>query len=79
MTRGSDAFSMPYALIVTVAAIALAGVYVFLTESSFWSKGLVTVLLLVSFAWGYGFFLQVGLGIFLALYLTYLKARWQDD
>ena len=70
---------MPYTLIVTVAAVALAGVYVCVTESSFWSKGLVTVLLLASFAWRYGFFIQVGLGVFLALYFTYLKARWRDD
>jgi hypothetical protein len=70
---------MPYGLIVTVSAIALCGVFVLLTESSFWSKGLVTVLLLVSFTWRYGFFLQVGLGVFLAFYFTYLKARWRDD
>ena len=69
---------MPYGLIVTVAAIALAGVYVFLTESSFWSKGLVTLLLLASFEWRCGFFVQVGLGMFLAFYLKYLKARWRD-
>jgi hypothetical protein len=66
---------MPYFLIVTVAAIALAGIYVCLTESSFCSKGLVTMLLLVSFVWRYGFFLQVGLGVFLAFYFTYYKAR----
>ena len=70
---------MPYALIVTVAAVALAGVYACVTEASFWSKGLVTVLLLVSFAWRYGFFLQVGLGVFLAFYFRYYKARWRDD
>ena len=70
---------MPYALIVTVAAIALTGVYVCVTHASNWSKALVTVLLLVSFAWRYGFYLQVGLGIFLAFYFTYVKARWQDD
>ena len=68
---------MPYGLIVTVAAIALTGVYVCLTEASFWWKGLVTVLLLVSLAWRYGFFLQVGLGVFLGFYFTYYKARWQ--
>jgi hypothetical protein len=70
---------MPYMVIVTVAAIALAGVYVCVTEASFWSKGLVTVLLLVSFVWRYGLFLQVGLGVFLAFYFTYYKARWRDD
>jgi hypothetical protein len=68
---------MPYTLIVTVAAMALAGIYVVATEASFWSKGLVAVLLLVSFEWRYGFFLQAGLAIFLAFYFRYLKARWK--
>jgi hypothetical protein len=70
---------MPYALIVTVAAIALSGVYVCLTEASNWSKALVTVVLLASFAWRHGFWLQLGLGVFLAFYFTYVKARWQDE
>ena len=70
---------MPYGLIVLVAAIALTGVYVFVTEASYWSKALVTALLLVSFAWRYGLFLRVALGVFLALYFTYLKARWEQD
>jgi membrane protein implicated in regulation of membrane protease activity len=70
---------MPYGLIVTVAAIALTGVYVCVTHASNWSKALVTVVLLVSFAWRYGFYLQLGLGVFLAFYFTYVKARWQDD
>ena len=66
---------MPYGLIVMVASIALAGVYVFASEESFWSKALVAGLLLVSFAWRYGLFLQVALGIFLSLYFTHLKSR----
>jgi hypothetical protein len=66
---------MPYGLIVTLASIALAGVYVFATDAAVWSKALVAALLLLSFAWRYGLFLRVGLGIFLALYLTYLKSR----
>ena len=70
---------MPYGLIVTVAAIALVGVYVCVTQASNWSKALVTAVLLVSFAWGYGFYLQLGLGVFLAFYFTYVKARWQGD
>jgi hypothetical protein len=70
---------MPYAVIVTGLAIALAGVYVVATEASFWSKGLVIALLLVSFEWRYGFLLRVVLGIILALYFSYLKARWRDD
>ena len=70
---------MPYGLIVTVAAIALTGVYVLVTEASYWSKALVVALLLVSFGWRYGLFLQVALGVFLCLYFTYLKARWEQD
>jgi hypothetical protein len=70
---------MPYGIIITVLAIALTGVYVVATEASFWSKGLVIGLLLVSFEWRYGFLLRVGLGIFLAFYFTYLKARWRND
>ena len=70
---------MPYALIVLADSIALTGVYVLVTEASYWSKALVTALLLVSFAWRYGLFLRVALGVFLALYFTYLKARWEHD
>ena len=70
---------MPYALIVLVASVALTGVYIFVTEASYWSKVLVAALLLVSFAWRYGLFLRVALGVFLALYFTYLKARWEHD
>ena len=66
---------MPYGLIVLVASIALTVVYVFVTDASYWSKALVTALLLVSFAWRYGFFLRVALGVFLSLYCTYLKSR----
>jgi hypothetical protein len=70
---------MPYGIIITVLAIALTGVYVVATEASFWSKGLVIGLLLVSLEWRYGFLIRVGLGIFLAFYFTYLKARWRDN
>jgi hypothetical protein len=70
---------MPYGLIVTVGSIALTGVYVFATQASNWSKTLVVALLLASFAWRHGFFLRVGLGVFLALYFTYLNARRQHD
>ncbi len=66
---------MPYGLIVLVVTIALAGVYVFGTDASLWSKALVTGLLFLSFLWRYGFFLRVALGILLCLYFTYLKAR----
>ena len=66
---------MPYGLIVMVASIALAAVYVFASEESFWSKALVAGLLLVSFVWHYGLFLRVALSIVLSLYFTYLKSR----
>ena len=70
---------MPYGFIVMVASIALAGVYVFAAEASFWSKGLVAGLLLVSFVWRYGFFLRVALGVFLSLFFTYLKSRSERE
>ena len=70
---------MPYGLIVLVASIALTVVYVFVTDASYWSKALAAALLLVSFAWRYGFYLRAGLGVVLALYFTYLKARWEHD
>jgi hypothetical protein len=66
---------MPYGLIVLAASVALAGVFVFVSEASFWSKSLVSGLLLLSFVWRYGMYLQVALGIFLSLYFTYLKSR----
>src|SRR6266850_8324744 len=49
---------MAYTFIVLVASIALTAVYVFATEASYWSKGLVVGLLLLSFAWRYGLFLR---------------------
>ena len=70
---------MPYGLIVLVASIALAGVFVFASEASWWSKALVAAVLLASFAWSYGTYLRVGLSIFLSLYFTYLKARCEND
>jgi len=66
---------MPYGLIVLVASVALVVVYVFVTDAAFWSKALVAGLLLLSFAWRYGTFLQAALGVFLSLYFTYLKSR----
>jgi len=70
---------MPYGLIVMVASVALAGVYVFATEASSWSKGLVVGLLLLSCVWRYGVFFQVVLGVYLSLYFTYLKSRSERD
>ncbi len=66
---------MPYGLIVLVAAIALAGVYVFTTQASVWSKGLVAALLLLSFGWSYGYLLQAALAVGISLYLMYHKSR----
>lgn len=66
---------MPYGLIALIASVALTGVYVFVTEASFWSKALVAGLLVVSLVWRYGLFLQVALSVFLLLYFTYLKSR----
>jgi hypothetical protein len=70
---------MPYGLIVLVASIALVIVYVLVTEAPLWSKALVAGLLLLSFAWRYGFFLRVALGISLVLYFTHLKALSERD
>jgi hypothetical protein len=70
---------MPYGLIILVASIALTVVFVFVTDTSYWLKALVTALLVVSFAWRYGFYLRAGLGVFIALFFTYLKARWEHD
>jgi hypothetical protein len=70
---------MPYGLILLVASIALTGVYVFATDAAYWSKALVVALLLVSFAWRYGLFLRVALGVFLSLYFMYLKSRSGTD
>ena len=67
---------MPYGFIALVAAIALKGVFVLVTEAAVWWKVLVVGLLLLSFRWYYGFFLQVLITISLSLYFTYLKARY---
>jgi len=66
---------MPYGLIVLVASIAFTGAFVWLTEASAWWKAVVVGLLVASFFWRYGMFLQAGLGVGLSLYFTYLKAR----
>jgi hypothetical protein len=66
---------MPYGLIVLVASVALTGAFVFVTKASYWWKAVVVGLLVASFFWRYGMFLQVALGVSLSLYFTYLKAR----
>jgi hypothetical protein len=65
---------MPYALVL-IAVIALSGAYIFVTDTPYWSKALVLAVLLLSFFWRYGVFVRLALGIFLALYFTYVKAR----
>jgi hypothetical protein len=70
---------MPYGLIVFVACIALAGVYVFASNAPIWFKVLVATLLFLSFGWRYGLYLRVGIAVFLSLYFTYLKSRWDRD
>ncbi|MGA2555640.1 MAG: hypothetical protein ABSG04_05140 [Verrucomicrobiota bacterium] len=67
---------MPYGLIVLVVSFGLTGAYVFVTDVSRWLKALVVGLLLVSFYWHYGLFLQLALSLCLSLYFTYLKARY---
>ena len=66
---------MPYGLIVTVAAIALVAVYALVTDVTLWLKAVAVVLLLCSFGWRYGVYLQAALGVSISLYFTYLKAR----
>ena len=70
---------MPYGVIVNIASVALAGVYVFATKASVWSKGLVAGMLGLSFVWRHGIYLQVVLGVLLSLYFTYLKSRFERD
>jgi hypothetical protein len=66
---------MPYYFIVLVAVLALASVSVFVAEAAIWLKALVVGLLVLSWFWRYGLFLQVAIGVSLSLYFTYLKAR----
>lgn len=70
---------MPYGFIALIAAIALTGVFVWVTEAAVWCKALVVGLLLLSFRWHYGLFLQVAIAISLSLYFTYLKARYSGE
>ena len=70
---------MPYGFIALFAAIALTGVFVWVTEAAVWCKAVVAGLLLLSFRWHYGLFLQVAITISLSLYFTYLKARYSGE
>ncbi len=65
---------MPYFLIPLIGSIGLTVAYVSVTDAPMWKKVLATLLLLASFAWRYGMFLQVGLSVGLLLYFAYLKA-----
>lgn len=66
---------MPYGLIPLVASIALTGVYLVATEAGYGWKALVLALLVASFLWRYGFYLQVAISIGLSLYFTWLRSR----
>ena len=70
---------MPYGLIVLIASVALTAAFVFVSEATLWSKSLVAGLLLFSFLWRYGLFLQVAIGVFLSLYFVCLKSRSGTD
>jgi hypothetical protein len=70
---------MPYGLIVLVASVALAVVFICVTDAPLWSKTLVMVMLILSFMWRYGTYLQVVQGIGLSLYFTYLRARSEPE
>lgn len=67
---------MPYGFIALFAAIAFTGAFVWVTEAAVWCKAVVVGLLVLSFRWHYGLFLQVAIAISLSLYFTYLKARY---
>lgn len=74
---------MPYYLVVLTASIALVVQFVFLTDAAVWFKALVICLLCLCLAGGFGFlhlglaglFLQVGLSIYLAVYLMCVRAK----
>jgi hypothetical protein len=74
-TSRAGAKLMPYYLIVLVAVISLTSAFVFAADVALWLKATVVGLLVLSFFWRYGFFVQVAIGMALSLYLTYLKAR----
>ncbi len=66
---------LPYGLIVLAASVGLAIVYVCVSQASIWSKVVVAGLMVFSFVWRYGMWVQVAVGIFLSLYFIYLKSR----
>ena len=65
---------MPYGIIALVASIALTGTYVWTADAPGWTKVLAVAVLVISLAWRYGVFLQVGLSISILLYLRYMSA-----
>lgn len=58
-----------------MAAGVLVGSFIGATRAPLWSKVLVGGLLLISFFWEFGLYLQVALGIFITLFLSYTKGR----
>ena len=74
---------MFYYPIVLVGSIVLVVQYIFLTNAAGWSKWLVAGILGYCLAGGFGFLhlgfsgllLQVGLSVFIALYLMYVRVR----
>ncbi len=74
---------MPYIVIVLAASIALVVKFLFLTDAAVWSKWLVAGLLGLCLAGNFhflhlgltGLFLQVGLCIYIAIYLLCASVR----
>jgi hypothetical protein len=67
---------MAYGLIAVIASTFLALWYVFATEAPLWLKALIAGLFVASFSFHSlnGTFLKVGVGVFVLLYLRYVKA-----
>lgn len=69
-------------LFATIAAVVLVGLYLFTTDASPVSKGVVAVLLLASFVvawrfpqvWVVTLLVRVGLGVFVLIYLKAVAA-----
>ena len=62
---------MPYGLILLLVLITLAGRYVLFTDVSPRLKVVVVGLVVLSFVWEYGIFVQLGLSLCLSVYFTY--------
>jgi hypothetical protein len=66
---------MPYGLILTVAAVALSARYLAERDAPYWIKAIVLGLVLFSFNWPYGIYLQAVIGTAVYLHLIYLRSR----